>query len=397
MADQKTLRWLVVCVLVSSSALNYLDRMVLSALAPTLRKEFGLSGEDLGYTFAVFSLAYGFSSPLVGYFIDRIGLRWGATAIVGLWSLIGICTGFVGTFTGLLVCRGFLGFAEAGGVPATGKAFALYLEPRERALGAALNQVGLTVGSMFAPVLAERMSALYGWGSAFVVSGLLGFVWIPFWLQISARVPPSVPSSVAPPVPLRGMLRDSRFLALILSNSLAMGVYSLWTQWTTHFLVTGYGLTQEEANLRYAWIPPIFATAGGLVGGGVAMRLIHGGAHVLRTRMRISLIAAIFAAATAVSPIAGSPALAVTAISLSLAATSCLSVNYYAVPLDLFGSRHAAFAVSALTGAFGLMQTILSPQIGLWSDKIGWAPVCAAVAIMPLLSVLILKPVLGRS
>ena len=30
----------------------------------------------------------------------------------------------------LIVCRSLLGFAEAGGVPATGKGFAMYLPPK---------------------------------------------------------------------------------------------------------------------------------------------------------------------------------------------------------------------------------------------------------------------------
>jgi hypothetical protein len=68
-------------------------------------------------------------------------------------------------------------------------------------------------------------------------------------------------------------------------------------------------------------------------------------------------------------------------------------VNYYSIPLDLFGAGRAAFAVSFLTGVFGLMQVFLSPQIGRWSDTAGWQPVCLTVAALPLLSALLLKAV----
>ena len=71
------------------------------------------------------------------------------------------------------------------------------------------------------------------------------------------------------------------------------------------------------------------------------------------------------------------------AICLSLFATTCLSVNYYALPFDLFGSVSAGFAVSFLTGVFGLMQAFLSPVIGGSSEKYGWQPVCVAIASLP--------------
>ena len=55
-------------------------------------------------------------------------------------------------------------------------------------------------------------------------------------------------------------------------------------------------------------------------------------------------------------------------------------MNYYAIPLDLFGSVSAGFAVSLLTGVFGLMQAFLSPVIGGSSEKFGWQPVCVAIS-----------------
>jgi ACS family hexuronate transporter-like MFS transporter len=190
---------------------------------------------------------------------------------------------------------------------------------------------------------------------------------------------------------VREMLRDRRYLTLVVANILAMTIYSLWTNWTTVFLVSSYGLTQQEANLSFAWIPPVFATLGGLMGAWLANRQIRKGAEVMSTRIRISLGASIFAFATALAPLAPGPLLAVGAICLSLFATTCLSVNYYALPLDLFGSVSAGFAISLLTGVFGLMQAFLSPVIGGSSERYGWQPVCLAIASLPLLSALLLQ------
>ncbi len=390
-------RLATVGVLYLASALNYLDRNVLSALAVTLRNEFHISSEQFGYVIAAFSIVYAFSSPLMGLFIDRVGLTWAACVLVGFWSLAGAGTGLVGSLGGLMICRAALGFAEAGGIPANGKANALYLEPHNRALGLGISQVGITLGSAVAPLLATWLAARSGWRSAFVVTGLIGFAWIPLWLWVARKTPAVSTAAAAPRNPILPMLQDRRFLGLIVANMLSMTVYSLWFGWSTLFLVNVYSLTEAQANLRFVWIPPIFATLGGLLGGWLALRSIRAGTPVLNARLRISLGAALFVLATAAAPVMPSPALATAAISLSLFAVTCLSVNYYTIPLDLFGPGRAAFSVAALTGSFGLMQAFISPLIGRWSTNFGWSTVCFTLAALPLLSVGVLKLSLRRS
>jgi MFS transporter, ACS family, hexuronate transporter len=187
------------------------------------------------------------------------------------------------------------------------------------------------------------------------------------------------------------ILRDRRLITLVVANILAMTVYSLWTNWTTVFLVSAHGVSREQANLRFAWIPPIFATAGGLFGGWLAHRMIRGGTDVVSARLRIATIAGACALATALASVAPGAGWATAAICISNAAILCLSVNYYALPLDMFGATRAAFAVSMLTGVYGLMQTLISPLIARWSEKLGWQPVCFGVAALPLISALLLK------
>src|SRR4051794_2503168 len=230
MTDRQ-LRWLALSVLVLSSTLNYLDRVILSALMPTLRREFAIGGAGLGNLVAAFYLTYAFASPALGWFIDRSGLRRGASAVVGLWSVVSLGTGLVGGLGSLMLCRAFLGVAESGGIPATGKGYAVYLEPCDRALGNAVGQIGLTLGTMAAPVFTEIIARRFGWRAAFMAGGALGFVWIPLWLMMSRRVPPIEANSVKAPVSWAGVLRDRRFLFLIGANVLAMTIYGLWGTW----------------------------------------------------------------------------------------------------------------------------------------------------------------------
>lgn len=380
-------------MLVLSTALSFVDRQVLAALAPFLKDHFHLTNEGYGLVVSAFSLAYAVCAPAAGLFIDRIGLTAGGALVVGLWSAAGAATGLVGGLGGLLTCRALLGAAESGGIPATAKGFALYLEPRERAMGTALNQVGITLGMMAAPLLVGGLAAAYGWRVGFVATGLAGFVWVPLWLLTARRIPapPAEESAGAG----RAVWRDWRLWALAAANILMMTVYSLWMNWTTVFLVTAHGLDPAAANRQFAWIPPVFASLGGLAGGWLSMRWAGAGVGLYRARFRASAIGAVLLTTTAFVPAVPGALGATALISVSFFAAVAMSANIYAMPLDLFGARPAAFAVSVLTASYGLMQTVVSPLFGRVIDQYGFGPVCVVCGLLPL-AALALLAVVGR-
>jgi len=384
-------RWAAILVIALSSALNYLDRQTLPALAPLLRQEFGLTNADYGLVLSAFSFAYALSAPVSGWFIDRAGLNRGIIIVVALWSMAGLGTGLVTGFLGLLLLRGGLGAAQAGGVPATGKATALYLPPQERALGTATTQIGLSLGAIVAPLAASWFTAAYGWRSAFLVTGLCGFVWIPLWLVCARRIPPAAARETSAPKSAGGVLSDRRLWGMILATILYMTLYSLWSNWTTVYLVDAQGMTQQAANRTLAWVPPVFANLGGLFGGWLALRWIRGGMSVIRARMSVSRWSALLLLATAAIPFMPTTGLATALICLSFFWVTAMSVNVYAMPLDIFGAERAALAVSTLTGAYGLMQTFLSPAIGSAIDHYGFAPVCVVGSLLPLAAFGVLK------
>lgn len=385
-------RWLVLFIFTLASSLSYLDRQILAALAPAIKTDFALNDAQYGLLISAFSIFYAVGSPLAGYTIDRIGLNLGISLSVGLWSLAGIATGLTSTFTGLLGCRAWLGATESGAIPASGKAAALYLKPQERAIGAGFGQIGITIGMVGAPVMATALAAAYGWRSAFVVSGLLGFVWIPLWLATARAYPPAFAPPPQQERPKVGpMLRDKRFYGLIAANIFSLTAYSLWSNWITIFFVDTYRLTQNEANLRYVWIPPFFAALGGLVGGSLSYRFANRGQPLYLARIRAAGLSALMLLGTSFAPMMPSPALATAAVCWSFFWTVAMSVNVYSLPLDYFGAERAAFGVSALTGAYGLLQTGLSPLIGYFVMHYGFVPVCAGIAATPIVSYLILK------
>ena len=381
-------RWLAVSVFTVSSTLNYLDRSLLNVLAPLILVELHLNQTGFGILISVFSITYAATSLLMGWFLDRAGLNRGISAAVGWWSAAAAGTGFITSLTGLGFCRAALGVGESAGVPAFGKVNGLYLKPEERALGAAVNQIGLSLGAMIAP-LWIGLALRHTWRVPFVITGLLGFLWIPVWLFTSRAIPPAVPAEDSG----RGnfaILKDRSLILLVVANVLWMGSYSLWTGWTTLYLVHVHGLTLKQ-SASFVWIPPLVSNLGGFFGGWLSLRWIRRSMEPVRARRRAVWASAIGSLGTLLLPFAPDAVWATAFISISFFFTLGGSVNIYALPIDLFGAKHAGLAISALTFAFGILQTVISPIIGYLGDHHMYGQVVWIATVPMILGALVLQ------
>jgi ACS family hexuronate transporter-like MFS transporter len=386
-------RWVALSIFVLSSAINYLDRQTLATVAPLVRAEFHLSNAQYGLILTAFSIAYAGGAPFAGMLIDRIGLNRAISLAIGVWSCAGIFTGFTRGLAGLLGCRCVLGMSEAAGIPAAGKAIHQYLLPAERALGNALNQAGVSLGLILAPPVATWIAVTYGWRQAFMVTGCLGLIWIPVWNWIARVTAHAAPTGGHEPPAVSGVseiLRSPRLWALVIANALNMSVYSLWTNWTTLYLVEARRLTLARAAW-YAWIPPLVAMLGGFGGGWLSLRGVRAGWPAVTARTRVCLAGALLALPTMLIPLLPTAGWAVAGISLSILAVSAVSVNVYTIPLDTFGGARAAFAISMLVASYGAMQALISPVIGAVVDARGYGPVCLVGALMPLAAYAVLR------
>jgi ACS family hexuronate transporter-like MFS transporter len=378
-------------VFVISAVLNYGDRLLLAAAAPLLRQDFHLSNRDYGFLLSAISIAYALSAPLMGMFMDRVGLNLGISLAVGFWSLAGAATGLARNFIQLLFCRVTLSAFQAAGIPSGGKASSTYLDSKELAIGNAMVQTGLSIGGVCAPIFFAWMTPRYGWPSAFYLSGALGLVWIPVWLWTAARMPKNPVLPGARQFAVKELLGDRRFWFLMLATVFAMTLYTLWSNWTTLYFVEARHMTHEDANRRFAWMPPLAATFGALVGGLLAFRWIRGGLPPLSARLRVCLLSSVFCLLTAAVPLMPSAEWAAGAISFSYFWCSCFTTNLYVAPIDMFGHGRAGLGVASLTFSYGLMQTFVSPLIGGTVDRFGFGVVCIGGAILPLIAVGIMR------
>jgi len=390
------MRWLAVSVFILSVTLNYLDRQLLSALAPLILREFHLNQTQYGWLVSAFSIAYAAAALFMGYLLDRAGVDRGVSVAVAWWSAAAASIGLTRSFLGLAICRALLGVGESASVPAVGKLNGIYLKPKERALGAALNQVGISLGLALAPAFIG-LAIAYGWRVPFIVSGCAGILWIPLWLAVSRRIPPDNPDGGAErkPPDLRLLLHRD-LLLLVGVNVLWMGTYSLWSSWTTLYLMGVHNLTLSETK-SYVWIPPLVASVGGFFGGWLSLAWMNRGASSIAARRNAIIVSAIGTLSTLLLPLAANPRQATALISASFFFVLAGSVNIYALPIDIYGPARAGLAISALVLSYGLLQTVISPIIGHLADLHLYRQVVYLVAIPPLASCLLLLGIRDES
>jgi ACS family hexuronate transporter-like MFS transporter len=391
-ARTHALRWVAVSVFIFSSTLNFLDRQLLNTLAPLILKEFHLNQQGFGYIVAIFSIAYAASSLAVGWALDRYGIDRAMTVAVAWWSVAAAATGFARSFGMLAVCRAALGIGESAGVPAVGKVNGYYLKPSERALGAALNQVGISLGLAAAPLFIG-LAVRHSWRTPFTVVGLAGLLWIPAWWLVRRRIrPPLEERRATNDRASMRILFDWNLVALVIANILWMGGYSLWSNWTTLYLVHVHHITLVQ-SARYVWIPPLVSNLGGFFGGWLSKRWMENGRPAIASRRRAvwwSLCGFLF---TLLLPFAGSAAVATAIISASFFFALAGSVNIYAIPIDLFGPARAGVGIAALVFAYGVLQTAISPLIGYLADRGLYSQVIWLVVLPAALGAVALLPI----
>src|SRR5215467_2000867 len=176
-----SLRWSIGVLLFTSTVINYLDRQTLSVLAPFLKADFHWSNTDYAAIGIAFRISYSLGQTVFGRVIDRLGTRRGITLTVGAYSLVSILTPLAQGLRSFAFFRFLLGAGESANWPAATKAVSEWFPKEERGLATALFDSGSSIGGAVAPFLVLPLYFRWGRGAAFVVPGLLGFLWLIVW------------------------------------------------------------------------------------------------------------------------------------------------------------------------------------------------------------------------
>lgn len=309
------------------AVITYLDRVCLSAAAPSISRDLELSRTQMGYVFAVFALAYAIFEIPAGWWGDRIGQRRVLTRIVACWSVFTILTGLVRSYWALLAARFVFGAAEAGAFPNLSRALNRWFPRTERARANGIMWMGARLGGSLAPVLAAWLITLVGWRMSFVIFGLTGIVWcLAFWpwfrddpaehprmtaqeLAEIRRDPPSAAPAVAQP--WRRIFSSVNLWALFWMYFCSAFGFYFFVSWLPTFLTEEHGLTLLRTGV-YATLPLGFGAVGCLAGGVLSDWLVKRTGNVRWARRAIGIAAfALAAAGFALAALARDPLVAV--------------------------------------------------------------------------------------
>lgn len=206
-------RWVICSLLFFATAINYLDRQVLSLTwKDFIVPEFHWTDSNYGDITGFFSLFYAGVSLFAGKIIDFLGSKKGYLVAIFVWSTAACLHSLCGWATihlaGLgsvealydvkagsalalsvasisvwlfLGCRALLAIGESGNFPAAIKVTARYFPKMDRAFATSIFNAGASVGALAAPLCIPALAHRYGWEMAFLIIGALGFVWMIFW------------------------------------------------------------------------------------------------------------------------------------------------------------------------------------------------------------------------
>lgn len=398
-------RWTICALLFFATTVNYLDRQVLSLLAPDLSKEFGWSNTDYANITAVFQFCYAISMLFAGRVVDKLGTKAAFMLAIFVWSIgavmhafaIGLGTGMASimstlglaavpvSIAGFMIARAVLAIGESGNFPAAIKATAEYFPKKERAFATGIFNSGANVGAVLAPICVPLIAATWGWQAAFVVIGAIGFVWMGLWQlfydppEQQKRLSPqelahitaddgsiAAAASAGPALGWFALLGYRQTWAFAFGKFMTDGVWWFFLFWLPKYLAAQYGMKTADIQLPLAILYSM--TMIGSVGGGYFPTwFINRGQSPYDGRMKAMFVIALFPLVVLLAQPFGyiSFWVPVLLIGIGTAAHQAWSANLFTTVSDMFPKRSVA-SVVGIGGMAGGIGGVIITKVGGW-------------------------------
>ncbi len=407
----KHLRWYIAILLCLASELNYMDRNTLSVLKVTIQK--ALNFDDSGYAMitATFLWTYAVAYVISGWVVDRLGSRRGFLVFVSGWSIANMLHAFATGVGSFQFYRGLLATMEPANFPAGIKAVTEWFPMRERALAVGLFNAGTALGNTLAVPVAAGIALRYGWQSAFVFTGAIGFVWVAVWFFFY-RLPDDHPNITDEEKQLIQEGREAEDIAeqskpsfwqlLRMPETWGCALARLLTDpisyflffWTPSYLEKERGFDLKQVGM-YAWIPFAALTLGNLFSGAMPRFLIHRGWELNTARkttmlgVSLWMLVLCFAVTQATSP-------AMAVLMLAGVMFGHSAWGNITLPAEVFHKN----AVGSVTGFGGFLGGVAGGITQLVIGKVvsgyGYGPIFAVCAVMYLIALLLVHLLIGK-
>jgi MFS transporter, ACS family, hexuronate transporter len=393
----KNWRWVMIGMIMMFTIINYIDRMTLSVLAPTIMEEFGMSNVAYSRIVTMFLIAYTISQSLSGKILDRIGTRAGFMLFVSVWTIASMLHSTARSVVQLGFFRFILGLGEAGNWPGAAKSVAEWFPVKERAFAMAIFNSGASIGAVVAPPLIVWVALNYGWRNAFFIGASLSAVMMLLWFffyqtpdkhprvteQERAHITSGQPVAANEPRrPWLSLFKYRQVRALIIGRLLTDPIWWFLISWLPNYLKNERGFSLALIGLL-AWIPFLWADIGNLTGGGVSSLLIRKGWTVDKARRTVMLTSA-FLIPVGVALVVGtrSDVLALAGISIIAFCFQSWIVNVLTIPSDCFPKQDVGSVAGIGGTAAGIASILFTLLVGWIVDNFSYTPVYLIVGAM---------------
>lgn len=363
-------RWTICALVFFATTVNYLDRQVISLLKSDLSEKLNWDDGDYANIEIAFKLFYSFGMLIAGRVVDKLGTKLGYAVATGLWSVAAIGHALATSVFGFIVARAALGVTEAGNFPAAIKSTAEWFPKKERALATGIFNSGTNIGAIIAPLSVPFIAAAWGWQWAFILTGLIGFVWLVLWQKyytspqdskvlskeeydyIHSDKEDEAAEEKTEKVSWFKLLSYRQTWAFALGKFLTDPVWWFYLFWLPDFLQSEYKLTMTEIAIPVA-VVYFISTIGSVGGGYLPMAFINRNWPAFKARKTSMFIFALFVLPVIFSQEAGkiNMWLAVLVIGIAAAAHQAWSANIFTTVSDMFPKK----ATASVTGIGGMM------------------------------------------
>lgn len=358
--------FLLIALLLGETTINYIDRQVVSVLAPTLRAEFHLTNSQYAAILNAFQVVYAATYAAAGWGLDRIGIGVGLTVSVTFWSVCGALTAFARGPWSLGAFRALLAASESGAWPAFAKAAATWVPPELRTLAIGVCNSGSSLGAMIAPPLVAFLALRFGWRASFLATGAFGVLWVIAFVLFRRANPQLEVADAAQRAPGQRvswfrLLRYRQTWAVFFCRFFADPLWYFFVLWIPEYLTREHGLNLAGIGL-VAWIPFLVSDVANFAAGYVSLRLLRAGWSLNKTRKSMMVIATVISPVAVFAAQSHSLFWSITIISVSIFFWMFWSVTVHSLSGDYFPPR----AVASVYGIAGTGSTIGS-VISTWA------------------------------
>ena len=386
--------------------INYMDRSALGIVAQSVRGEFGLSPIEMGYLFSSFLWTYTLCILPIGILLDRFSARNINAIGITLWSLAMAATAGVWSFATLIVARMVMGAGEATSIPSCGRIVREWMPASERGVANAFWSAGSFLGPALGAVVTAAIASAWGWRAAFVILGILGFIWLACdliwfdrpekvrWLSAeernkivaerSAGSPDEVGLHGSPGVLVDLLKSPSQWGAMIAQAS---GIYTLYLLlfWMPSYLQDTKHLTIMKTGL-YTAIPWAVAVPVSIVIGIVSDRLLRNETLLAGGRRAIVIACMLLSAVIVFVPFTSDTTLILALFALSLSGVNAtISLNLSLVTDLVHSARDVgkAIGLTILAGNLcGLLAPIVTGYVVSGLHSYDWALWISCILLM---------------